>query len=135
MGPASPRQAAAGRRRGCATCRSAASACPCSRSARAAAPPVAVAERQGPLPMPRREPVPRSCVSLELPDADIAQGQRARVVALDAEITLRRFSKVGIFLGIEFARLDRRVPLGAADVIGHDLLAVQPLLDMLALGD
>src|SRR5262249_46533750 len=57
------------------------------------------------------------------------------MVALDAEIALRRLPELRILLRTELARLDRRVPVGAADVVGRDLLPVQPVLDVLPLRD
>src|SRR5262245_34899977 len=71
---------------------------------------------------------PRSL--LQLANPDVAKRQRAGVIALNAEIALRRLPEVRKLLRVELARLDRRVPVGAADVVRRDLLPVQPVLDV-----
>ena len=72
---------------------------------------------------------------LQFANSDVAQFQRTRMVALDAEIPFRRFPEVGIFLRVELAGFDGCIPVGAADVVRRDLLAIQPMLDVASLGD
>src|SRR4051812_22978733 len=80
----------------------------------------------------------RYCASpflLQFANSDVAQFQRTGMVALDAEIPFRCLPEVGKFLGVELAGLDGGIPVGAADVVRCDVLAIQPVLDMASLGD
>src|SRR5262252_882526 len=55
------------------------------------------------------------------------------MIALDAEVALRRPAEIRVLVGRELARLDGGVPRRAADVVRRDLLAVEPMLDVRAL--
>src|SRR5882672_584353 len=66
-------------------------------------------------------------------DANVAKRERALVIALHRDVSALRAAIVGPF--VELARLDLGFPVGTSELVLEQLDAVQPVLDVSAVGD